>query len=295
MPWLVPLALATVVVGPETASAKPKASEAFDEGLALFKQGAYAAAAKKFYAAHRAKPHPFALYNAGLAWELAGEPARAATAYAWALELDLSEKARRDAKKRLERLAPLLGRVEVAVPDGSILRVTPFVVHRTSVVFYLDPGSRRVEVEFPDGSTKTRNVTAAAGETEVVLFEQTHDDSKSEAAPPKRRRRKKERPVASEDRSEERTLGWVALGAAGVAAGTAIVLGLEALKARDEYNASNHRDKKARDRADSYKLWTNVAWGTAAALGVTGGVFLLISHDSDSGANGYYAGARGRF
>lgn len=289
------LALTAGVVAPESAQAKPKASEAFDEGLRLFKHGAYAAAAKSFYAAHRAKPHPFALYNAGLAWELAGEPARAATAYAWALELDLEDKARRDAKKRLDRLAPLLGRVEVAVPDGSILRASPFVVHRTSVVFYFEPGERRIEVEFPDGSTKTRTITAAAGETEVVLFEQAHDASKAQTPErPPRRPPKRERP-APEDHSEERTLGWIALGAAGVAAGVAVVLGLEALSARDDYNASNHRDKKARDRADSYKLWTNVAWGTSAALGVTGGVFLLISHDTDGAANGYYAGARGRF
>jgi tetratricopeptide (TPR) repeat protein len=294
MPWLVALALAAGAVAPESAHAKPQASEAFDDGLRLFKQGAYAAAADSFYAAHRAKPHPFALYNAGLAWELAGEPARAATAYAWALELDLEDKPRRDAKKRLERLSPLLGRVEVAVPDGSILRVSPFVVHRTSVVFYFEPGERRIQVEFPDGSTNSRTLTAAAGETAVVLFEQSHDAPEA-SAPERPARPRPERAPAHEDHAEQRTLGFVALGAAGIAAGVAVVLGLEALSARDDYNASNHRDKEARDRADSYKLWTNVAWGTAAAFGVTGGVFLLMSHDSSTGASGYSAGVRGRF
>lgn len=294
--WLAALGVA-IALAPVPALGKPRPADRFDDGLRLFQRGAYTEAAKAFYAAHRAKPHPDALYNAGLAWELSGEPALAATAFAGALELELEPKARRDATKRLERLAPLLGRVEVAAPEGSVLRATPFVVKQASAVFYFQPGRRRIEVELPNGATVVRHVDTHAGVTEVVLVELARQkpevDAPHEAHPASAAPRPKGSTAAE---ARDPTLGYVCLGAAGVAAGAAVVLGLQALGARDDFNASGHRDAEARDKAERLRLWTNVAWGTSAALGVTGGVFLIFTGDADPGsARLTGVGVRGRF
>ncbi len=92
---------------------------------------------------------------------------------------------------------------------------------------------------------------------------------------------------SSEDASSPSltTIGWLSLGVAAVATGTAVVLGLETLSARDDYNASKHTSTAARNRATNFMHWTNIAWATAAITGVGGATILLLApSDAKSGA-----------
>ncbi len=276
------------------AYAKPNAGEKFNEGLRLFQAGQHEKAADAFYEAYRAHPHAAALYNAGLAWQLAGDPGRAATAYSLALEMKLGEAARADARHRLDDLSRSLGRIEVGAPDGSTIRSPPFMVHRSSAVLYLSPGRHRIDVKLESGAWAVRRVVAVAGQTTVVLVEATSSEEDPEAVPEPKARPPKGRAGPAEP--PDKTLGYIALGAAAVAAGTATVLGIEALRARDDFDASGHTSSTARDRAETYRLWTNIAWVSAAAFGAAGTVYLIMSDDDPAtGSRITGVGVRGAF
>ncbi len=274
-------------------SAKPRAATKFDEGLALFKQGAHEEAARTFYEAHRIAPHADAMYNAGLSWELAKQRGPAATAYETALQLDLGDKAASDARKRLIRLAALLGRVEVAAPEGSTIRAAPFVVRDGSAVFYFEPGRHRIDVTLPDGDYAVRRVSVVAGDTTVVLVESGGADANPPEGEDEEEAQEPSAPdVSPSAENSYRTLGWASLGVAGALSGAAVVLGMSALSAKDEFEASGNRDGDARERAERLRLWTNLAWGGAAAFAVTGGAVLILAKD-DKGTTS--VALRGRF
>ncbi|MBX3130205.1 MAG: hypothetical protein KF718_26035 [Polyangiaceae bacterium] len=281
--WCFGCALALGLLGgASVASGKPRAATKFDEALALFKLGAHAEAAQTFYEAHRLTPHADALYNAGLSWELAKQRAFAATAYETALQMKLSDAAASDARTRLAKLADVLGRVEVAAPEGSTIRSEPFVVRAASAVFYFEPGRRRIDVTLPGGDYAVRRVDVMPGETAVVLVESA--GSQDDAPPTRRPTRETADETAASRGSTERALGWTAIGAAGALSIGAVALGITALRARDDYEASGNRDAAARERAERMRLWTNIAWGGAAAFAVTGGVLLIVGKDDSGGS-----------
>jgi hypothetical protein len=279
---LLSLFLATAVL-----QAKPKAASVFEQGMAHYRRGEFTEAAAAFFRAYKLTPHADSLYNAALAWELAGEKATAATAYEMIKDDELHAEALADARSKLEKLAKELGRVEVEIPPGATVKVPPFAIEKTKTVFYFEPGTQTVKVSLSNGARVSRPVNAVAGETTVVVVTAVAGDDESEEA--------SEEPDPAPDRKLDKkpqesaggltTLGWVSLGVAAAATGAAIFLGLETLSARDDYNASGHKDLAARDRAKSFMRWTNVAWVTAAITAGTGvGILLLAPKEGDSAA-----------
>lgn len=288
--------LAILCVASAAVAAPTRASKSFDRGLSLYQSGRYDDAARAFFQAYRTSPHADALYNAGLAWELADQPASAATAYQLALELELRPDARADAERRLESLARQLGRIEMALPKGASVSVPPFSIKDSSAVFFLTPGRHRLRVTLPDETPIARSVSASAGETTVVLVEPGTDEAPERGSPERAPKRAGER-AGSGDPADLRTLGFVSLGVSAVAVGTAVVLGLQTLAAKQDFDESGHRNGAARDRAERFMLWTNVAWATAAVTGVGGAVLLLTSDDgkTDAPAAGAVLQLHGRF
>lgn len=268
-----------------TALAEPDASKSFDQGLALYRRHEYSKAAEAFFAAYKASPTADAIYNAGLAWELAGDAPIAATAYELAGTLGLSADAGDDAQSRLERLAPSLGRIEVSVPEKATVHSKPFALEAAKAVLYFYPGRHRVRVTLRNGTEIIKAVMATAGETTVLLVESSSSsdedapdeetDQSAPAQPPK-------------DRASPTpwsTIGWVSLGVAGAAAVGAVYFGLETLSARDDFNASNHRDAGARDRAERNMHITNICWATTVIAGAGGvGVLLFAPPDEHKAA-----------
>ncbi|GMV14070.1 MAG: hypothetical protein AMXMBFR56_22940 [Polyangiaceae bacterium] len=258
------------------ASEPTEAAAAFDEGMGHYRRKAYTEAAQAFFRAYRLEPSADAAYNAGLAWELSGKTALAATAYLVALARELEPGAAADARARVERLAPELGRIEVSAPEGARVGVPPFELEANHAVFYLEPGRHEIGVRLRDGTARVRRVDAAAGRTTVLLIEEARREAAEPSAP-------RPDPPRSErsSRGDYATAGWISVGVGAAAAGVAVVLGVQALGARDDFNASGHRDADARDRAERLRTFTNVAWGVAG-LAAAGGVGLLLFAPSES-------------
>ena len=249
-----------------------EASNWFQRGEAAFRHNDPRGAAEAFEQAHRLVPHGATIYNAGLAWQAAGELGRAAQAFAEALDRGgLSDAQAVDARKRMDGLSSRVGQLHVSAPAGAKITVAHFQNASPPIDVYLAPGDHVVTVQFEDGAKTTRIVRMGTSRQEF------------DVQPPD------QAPVSSTVSQEEvesggvsrRTLGWVAVGGAGALSGVAVYLGLEALEARDAFNESGHTDGEAHDRAASMRTWTNVAWVAAGASGVTGVVLLLGADDED--------------
>jgi hypothetical protein len=86
-------------------------------------------------------------------------------------------------------------------------------------------------------------------------------------------------PVKTSSSTALRVAGWSALGIGAAASAAAVFLGVRALSARDAYYA-NPSSEADLDTARSLRLWTNVAWASAAVFAV-GGIVTLIVARSD--------------
>jgi tetratricopeptide (TPR) repeat protein len=278
------LALAVTTTGAPARAEHASAAAAFDEGLAHYRRKAFSEAAQAFLRAYRLEPSADAAFNAGLAWQLAGRSAWAATAYEVALARGLDPSAERDARERLQKLAPEVGRIEVSAPDGAKVEAPPFVLDASHATFYLEPGKAKVTVTLRDGTRRIKRVAAEAGKTVLLLVEEPSATSRAPEPPtPPPTRESAAGPYA--------TLGWVALGVAAAATGAAAYLGVKALGARDDYNASRHRDADARSRAEDLRTATNVAWVVAGVSAGAGLGLLLLA--PEHGAPGGSRGLRG--
>src|SRR5262245_40697639 len=98
------------------------AAKSFHEGETAFAKRQFSTAALAFERAARLAPHPSTWLNAAEAWERGREFVRAAEDCDRALELDnFAERFFDEARKRLERLEPKIGTLEVR--GGSEMRV----------------------------------------------------------------------------------------------------------------------------------------------------------------------------
>ncbi len=259
----------------DASSPEERASTLFQTGSDAYARGEYRAAAQAFEAAFRLVPRGQAAYNAGIAWQEAKARDRAANALARALAAgDLDATQAQDAKQRLDALAPGLGRLKVRAAAGRV-SVGPVEGEPAPLEVYLEPGSQRVQLERPDGSTLQHSVSIDAGRTSELDF--------AETTPPRREPSPAPRPVEPETSgTSQRTWGFVAVGTGVVASGAAVWLGVRALHARDDYENGGSTDQALRDRAASLRLWTNVAWGTAIVAGGVGLTLILTSKPGTS-------------
>jgi hypothetical protein len=270
-PLLATFLAALLVAAPAVANDRlEEASIWFRKGEWAFRHGDPLEAASAFDKAHQLVPHGATVYNAALAWEAAGQPQRAAQALDEALQRGgLSAVQEHDARTRLLKLTPTLGQVVLDAPAGSAITMGHVRGAQPPVKVFLTPGTYAIHVVLDDGTTMDRSM-------DVVIGQQHLDLHAARSTPA----------VAREAGSPTgRTLGWVAIGGAGVASGVAVYLGLEALEARDTFNDSGHTDADAHDRAASMRLWTNVAWAVAGASAATGVVLLLGSDEPEEASS----------
>lgn len=255
------------------------AGETFRAAADAYARGDFEAAARSFEVSHRLAPHPNAIYNAGLAWQAAGKIARAADALTEALAMDaVSEAQRTDGEARLTELAPKLGIAHVVAPAGTRVTLAHADEKPTPASIHLGPGAHEVSALLPDGRTVSRKIEIAAGEEIDLDFTSAvapapdpvlapNDIPKPEAGDPPPPARNEAQWVS----------GWVLAGAGIVAGGVAIGLGVAALQARDDFEASANTDRDAHDAAATLRTTTNVMWAAAGALAVTGTLLLVFS------------------
>jgi len=282
------IALCLIFLAKPAFADETRAAQLFREGSNAYERGDYMIAARAFEEAHREDARGATMYNAALAWEAAGEKARAADAYQLALAApDLPPEVSSDARTRLAALERGLGRLSITAPAGSTVSVAHLERAATPVTVHLLPGNQAVSVRFADGKTELRRAEISAAAEQTLSFEQPArapppPPSVPTAAPPAPSVPPPAPPPAEPVQpSNRRTFGYIALGGAVVFAGAATYFGFQALDARDEFDASEHRDADAHDRAETFRLWTNVAWAGAA---VSGGVGLWLVLSGSKGA-----------
>jgi hypothetical protein len=250
------------------------ARERFAQARAAFESGNHRDAALLFEDAYRLSPHASAMFNAAVAWDGAQEPARAADAYEVALDLGgLAGDQAAEASTRLAALKKALGYIRILDPVGATATVAHLDRATIPVRVHVAPGSHRIAVETADGRRSTQTVTVGGGQVATPQLD-------LEAARPEPvSKRPAPAPAPPADRPEggsnQATWGWVALGGSVALSAVAVVLGVNALGARDDFEESARTDTSAHDRAATFRTLTNVAWGGAAVTGGLGLYFVL--------------------
>ena len=288
---ILPAALAIALAASLVQGAEPstQAAREFDRGAAAAARGDFLDAAAAFMHAYELEPHAAALYNAALAWQMAGDRPRAADAFDRALQAGgLAAGQAKDARTRLDALERTLAVLDITALAGTDVSVAHARRSPTPVRVHVEPGDYAMHVRFSDGRTDLRQIKARAGVVPLRLEPPEPAAPSASALAP--------RPDASgrPASSTARTLGWAVLGTGVALGGVTAWLGVQALGERDTYYDSGRTDRDAYDRAGSYRTWTNVALAGAVVLSATGLVLLFRPWPASSSASrpaGLWVGA----
>ena len=270
---LVLLSAAPALESQETLTAR--AAQHFREAREAYARGESAEAARLFEQAAREAPHAASLFNAALAWEEAGERARAADDYDLALDLgQLSAAQERDARLRLAALTKLLGTLILAEPRGATVQVAHLENAPLPLTVHLAPGDHRVVITAVGGERTERTVSLRAGEVQTLAIEPPLLELPPEVPlrPP---------PVAAvatplAPLPTQKILAWVSLSTGAALSATAVGLGVGALNSKTAYEQSGFTSVSEYNRASAFRTWTNVSWGAAALFGGAGLALMFI-------------------
>jgi tetratricopeptide (TPR) repeat protein len=273
---------------------KAQAARSFRTGSEAYTRGDFRTAARAFDEAYRVFPRGAAAYNAGLAWESAGERSRAADNYTSALEAsDLGSAERADATGRLRALEQAIGRLAITSPSATRLLLDEVELHGSSVSVHVEPGKHALRAEYPGGRTESRALVARPGvEQTVTLVNAASKDPVADPveSPPEIRpdRRDDEPPPPHHEHaasaSPDRTAVWLVLGGAVAASGTAVVLFELGLTARNEF-ANDLTSRSLHNQAEALRAGTWIAWSVAGGLAATG-VILYFTASSPAPSQG---------
>jgi hypothetical protein len=142
--------------------------------------------------------------------------------------------------------------------------------------FYLRPGTYQIEVEYRGTNTST-SAQVAAGEDRKLALNLPADVLPAARTTPVPVPRAPAQPPPADEPFSQKTWGWVGVGASVALGGAAIIFGVQALSARDQYRDSLNHDRSAHDKAANLRLATNLLWGGATAAGATGLILLLTA------------------
>lgn len=264
-----------------------QAAHLFRAGTDSYAHGEFTQAARQFESAYRIAPRGAAIYDAGLAWEQAGEIARAADDFASAIgNPDTSSQQRSDATSRLKALEARVARLVVTGPADAHATVDDGSAAGLPLGVHLMPGSHTLLVAYADGRTESRDVDARAGAEVVVRLtepaEAATQEQPTEAPPPKEA--PAPAPAPDEGASTRRMLAWVSVSTAGLASVLAIVFYVQGENALNKFE-SDRTDPNLHDQAVTDRTVTQVLAGVAGALVATSVVLYLTSLGSSSSSS----------
>jgi tetratricopeptide (TPR) repeat protein len=282
---LLTIACCVVCMLASSVAVAQNAAELDKKARAAFERKDFEVAARTFEEAYRLKPHPATQYNAALAWEKAGELARAADAFESALDSEGLDDGRATAsRERLAALKRQLGYAFVTKPIGATVSVAHAENLSIPAKIHLAPGNHELTVRRSDGTTSTETISVRAGEAvQVAVAAGGLNPSPIEPAPeddPRPTPADPTEPDRADDSCSQCTWGWVAIGGAAVAAGVGTYFGLKTISARDEFEDSDRQNDDARERAIEARTASNVAFGVAVVAGTVGVILLLTGGSS---------------
>lgn len=288
----VAFALAATAAAPEAraddvpADTANEARQQYQQGMQAFQQKRYSEAALHFEAAASLRINGVTLYTAGLAWDNASRPERAADAYSRSLDVGgLDPKQTGLARDRVSQLERTLGTVAVSAPEGWKVQLDTFTEVPVPARLHASPGVHALSVRAPGRPIERRDVSLEAGK---VVSLDLKDEPKVTAKPEPEPVKPPSPPVAApappprESYWITRRVVGVGVGGVGVAALlSTVILGINANDAKSAYDAGPTRESY--DHASSLQTWTNVALVSGALL-VAGGVALVVWPDKDKDA-----------
>jgi hypothetical protein len=277
-----------VVLISRSASAQDPEEQArihFQQGLELYEQGDYEAAAIAFNRAYEIKPSYRILFNIGQAEAELKHYALALDAFTRYLaeggdEVPADRKQKVEAE--VERLNTLVGLIELECPvEGAQVKVDNETRGFTPLEGPITVDIGRHEVVVIAGTEELlHEVLRVAGGQRVRLVVQTGDGGAVQTD-------EQDDTADSGEEGPERVWTWVAFGVGGAAAIAGGVIGGVALSKRktleDESCQDQHCDPSARSEGDtieSLNLTADVMFGLAAA-GIVAGVVLYFVEPDD--------------
>jgi hypothetical protein len=265
------------------------ARQRYNAGVQAYAAKRFVEAALDFEAAAALRPNGVALYTAGLAWEQANEPARAADAFARCIEIPgLGIDKLTAAKERLSSLETTLGAVLVTGVDGARAQLDDHTEAPVPARLHGTPGVHALTVHAPARDIEKREVVLEVAQTKNVDTSSAPTTVSSSgggsppAPPPTGELRPSLPPLESSSGVPlRRSIG---IGVAGLGVGAllgGVVLGLEALDARDAYNTTP--TQAGLDHANGLATWTTVALISGGVL--TAGGLALVLWPASKGAS----------
>jgi hypothetical protein len=253
------------------------AAQFFRAARAAYDRKEFRAAALAFLEAYRRVPKSAAVYDAGRAWEAAGERELACDAFNRALRAkDLAPEDTDYAQAHLQTLSAQLATVDVTAPVGASIVIRGVDRGTIPATIYLAPGSHEVHALRRDGSDVSHSIVLAqpgdhqeVALPDVVIAEKIPTPEKKPPPPPPPPKRS---PLGA----------WLSFGGAtALAVGGAITYDFF-VTSRSTFEASGSRDSSAHDDAQKWRTVTLALWGSAVAFGALGGVLLLTSTSAGS-------------
>ncbi len=267
----------------DDADTTSEAKARYRQGTEAFAQKRFVEAALHFEGAAALRPHAVTLFTAALAWDSAGQPERACDAFARSLDLPgLDAKQTQTAKDRVQSLEKTLGTVTVKVPAAWKVQLDSLTEVVGPARLHAAPGAHVLTVRPAGLPIERRDVSLEAGKVaEVEITEAQLAAAKKPVDPvtppavdtPIPVTSKVEPPVPAPS-SPVKPLGFVLLGTGGALLLGGVVLGTQALGARDAYNVAPTRE--AFDHAGGLQTWTTVAFVSGVLVAVAGVTLVLL-------------------
>lgn len=255
----------------------------YDAGTSAFAEGRFVEAALDFEAAAHERPNAVALYTAALSWEKANVLDRAADDYARVVAMgglppDESERA----TQRLGSLEGVLGAVLVtAGSEEARVQLDANTDVQTPAKLHAGAGMHKLAVRAPGRPLEQVSVALVRGTTTKLDLAGVQPSLAPPSSPPS----SGPAPLAPATESEAQSggaargtpvrsaVGFVALGAGATAILAGALLGVEALGARDAYNAAP--TMAGYGHSSDLQAWTNAAFVSGGLLAAAGLVLVL--------------------
>jgi hypothetical protein len=270
-----------------TKADRARAKEAFARGKEKFEQGDFLAAAEAYREANSIIPAPQALFRIALSLDKAGKGVEAIQAYQIFLDApppDSMAEQKAEAENRLKSLQVGTLKLILTPPDATVLVDGQPAQGSSPLSLTLKPGAHNLQISAPNHEPTTRDLTvAAASSTELTI-------ELKELPPPPPPPVPEPPPVVStpepapapppqQEVKTSKVPAYVTLGLAGAGAVVGTIFGFKALSSKNNFD--DKPSVKSADDAERNALISDMAFGVAITLGITGTV-LLLSGDKKS-------------